>query len=244
MSVLLATTSQFAQVVLELVLAMKSYPEIRASFLTCKISFSVLKLANLLVILNIYSTGQTVLSAAGCLSDIVTLRRTLNARLTEYGNYFSNNIDNFVFLKLKYMSIAIIEKCIRTLNDMKINFCYFRYENSHAVKMSGKAVSQLLSTTLYHRRFFHITPFAWSLVSTRKVLPYILYIIKLFVFNGQNKLYIGKGAVYVYDAVGSFKRDEYGCMGSGQNFFVMPILDNLVTHKSFKINHTYLKSLR
>ena len=33
--------------------------------------------------------------------------------------------------------------------------------------------------------------------------------------------------MYGYDAVGSFKRDEYGAMGSGQNF-VMPILDNLV----------------
>lgn len=39
--------------------------------------------------------------------------------------------------------------------------------------------------------------------------------------------FVGKGAVYGYDAVGSFKRDEYGCMGSGQNF-IMPLLDNLV----------------
>ena len=39
--------------------------------------------------------------------------------------------------------------------------------------------------------------------------------------------YPGKGAVYGYDAVGSFKRDEYGAMGSGQNF-IMPVLDNLV----------------
>jgi 20S proteasome alpha/beta subunit len=38
----------------------------------------------------------------------------------------------------------------------------------------------------------------------------------------------GRGAVYGYDAVGSFKRDEYGCMGSGQNY-IMPILDNLVS---------------
>ena len=37
----------------------------------------------------------------------------------------------------------------------------------------------------------------------------------------------GVGAVYGYDAVGSFKRDEYGAMGSGQNF-IMPILDNVV----------------
>ena len=44
----------------------------------------------------------------------------------------------------------------------------------------------------------------------------------------------GKGAVYGYDAVGSFKRDDYGAMGSGQNF-VMPILDNLVTANIFVI---------
>ncbi len=37
--------------------------------------------------------------------------------------------------------------------------------------------------------------------------------------------------MYGYDAVGSFKRDDYGCMGSGQNF-IMPILDNLIGHKN------------
>lgn len=41
----------------------------------------------------------------------------------------------------------------------------------------------------------------------------------------------GKGCVFGYDAVGSFKRDEYGCMGSGQNF-IWPLLDNLVGHKN------------
>ena len=34
--------------------------------------------------------------------------------------------------------------------------------------------------------------------------------------------------MYGYDAVGSYKRDDYGCMGSGQNY-IMPILDNLVS---------------
>ena len=38
---------------------------------------------------------------------------------------------------------------------------------------------------------------------------------------------LGKGATYGYDAVGSFKRDDYGVMGSGQNY-LMPILDNMV----------------
>lgn len=41
----------------------------------------------------------------------------------------------------------------------------------------------------------------------------------------------GKGAVYGYDAIGSFKRDDYGAMGSGQKF-VVPILDNLIGHKN------------
>ena len=52
-----------------------------------------------------------------------------------------------------------------------------------------------------------------------------------FIFNGIGLDENGKGATYGYDAVGSFKRDDYGCMGSGQNF-VMPILDNLIGHKN------------
>merc|ERR1719263_1188786 len=73
--------------------------------------------------------------------------------------------------------------------------------------MSPQAVAQLLSVTLYYRRFF----------------PYYAFCL----VGGLDEE--GKGAVYGYDAVGSFKRDAYGCMGSGQNF-VMPLLDNLVGH--------------
>lgn len=111
-------------------------------------------------------TDRTTLSAAGCLSDVITLRRMLQARTTQY-------------------------------------------EHSHAEQMSSQAISQLLSTTLYHRRFF----------------PYYAFCM----VTGLDEN--GKGAVYGYDAVGSFKRDEYGCMGSGQNF-VVPILDNLIGHKN------------
>ncbi len=71
--------------------------------------------------------------------------------------------------------------------------------------MSSPAIAQLLSVTLYYRRFF----------------PYYAFCM----VGGVDEE--GKGAVYGYDAVGSYKRDEYGCMGSGQNF-IMPILDNLV----------------
>ena len=111
-------------------------------------------------------SGQTVLASAGCMTDIVTLRRMLSARLTQY-------------------------------------------EHSMGKTMSSSAAAQLLSVTLYYRRFF----------------PY--YAFNMVAGLDEN----GKGAVYGYDAVGSFKRDDYGAMGSGQNF-LMPILDNLVGHKN------------
>lgn len=75
--------------------------------------------------------------------------------------------------------------------------------------MSTSAAAQLLSVTLYYRRFF----------------PYYAFCM----IAGLD--HEGKGAVYGYDAVGSYKRDEYGAMGSGQNF-VVPLLDNLVGHKN------------
>ena len=81
-----------------------------------------------------------------------------------------------------------------------------QYEHSHAAAMSSSAVAQLLSVTLYYRRFF----------------PYYAFCM----IGGLDEE--GRGAVYGYDAVGSFKRDDYGCMGSGQNY-IMPILDSLVS---------------
>jgi 20S proteasome subunit beta 6 len=110
-------------------------------------------------------TDKTVLTSAGCMSDVVTLRRMLDARLTQYKH--ATNCD-----------------------------------------MSTQSAAQLLGNTLYGRRFF----------------PYYAFCL----MAGLDEE--GKGAVYGYDAVGSFKRDDYGAMGSGQKF-VMPILDHLIGHK-------------
>ena len=116
-----------------------------------------------------------MLAAAGCMSDVTTLRRMLGARLTQY-------------------------------------------EHSHATAMSSSAISQLLSVTLYYRRFF----------------PYYAFCM----VGGLDEE--GKGAVYGYDAVGSYKRDDYGVMGSGQNY-LMPILDNLVSSRdALSLSHAPL----
>ncbi len=96
-----------------------------------------------------------------------------------------------------------------TTFDKLLNVRYTQYYQKCGKVMSSEACAQLVSVTLYGRRF----------------MPY--YAFCLLAGLDVN----GKGAVYGYDAVGSFKRDSYGAMGSGQKF-VMPVLDNLVGRRN------------
>ncbi|XP_061999931.1 proteasome subunit beta type-1 [Rosa rugosa] len=77
------------------------------------------------------------------------------------------------------------------------------YQHQHNKQMSCPAMAQLLSNTLYYKRFF----------------PY-------YAFNVLGGLDTeGKGCVFTYDAVGSYERVGYSAQGSGSTL-IMPFLDN------------------
>ena len=77
------------------------------------------------------------------------------------------------------------------------------FQHQHGKPMSVVAAAQLLSNTLYNKRFF----------------PY-------FTFNIAAGLDDeGRGAVFTYDAIGSYERTGYSCQGSGKDL-MQPVLDN------------------
>jgi len=79
------------------------------------------------------------------------------------------------------------------------------YRLNHDKEMSVHAISQMLSRTLYYRRFF----------------PYYTFNL----LGGVNDK--GEGFVYSYDAIGSFEAEKETVTGSGADL-AMPLLDNLL----------------
>lgn len=83
------------------------------------------------------------------------------------------------------------------------------YRHKHNKDMSTTAIAQLLGNTLYYKRFF----------------PYYCFN----VLAGLDSE--GAGAVFGYDAIGSFERIPYGVTGSG-SALITSILDNQVAFKT------------
>ena len=102
------------------------------------------------------------------------------------------------------------------------------YKHNHEEEMSTPAFAQLLSNTLYYRRFFPY--YAFNLVAGLDEEGIRVLLMGICVHHST---FSGKGAVYNYDAVGSYQRqvDGYSANGSAVKL-IMPLLDNMVTYKS------------
>jgi len=111
-------------------------------------------------------TNKCVIASAGMQSDVKTLHKTLETRITKYRQH-------------------------------------------HHKDMSTPSLAQMLSNTLYYRRFFPFYSFN--------------------VVGGLDDQ--GRGCVYSYDAIGSYERTLYSSSGSGQTL-VIPLLDNQVAFKN------------
>uniref|UniRef100_A0A7S3GE70 Proteasome subunit beta n=1 Tax=Palpitomonas bilix TaxID=652834 RepID=A0A7S3GE70_9EUKA len=80
-----------------------------------------------------------------------------------------------------------------------------QYQQKHGKDMSCHAAANLLSRTLYYKRFF----------------PYYTFNLLVGVDNE------GKGAVYKYDAIGNIEQVPYASAGSGSSL-IQPFMDNQV----------------
>ena len=83
------------------------------------------------------------------------------------------------------------------------------YKYQHGKPISVKACAQRLSTILYSKRFF----------------PYYVHAI----LGGLDE--DGKGALYSYDPVGSYEREQCRAAGAAASL-IMPFLDNQVNFKN------------
>ncbi|CAG9461008.1 unnamed protein product [Pedinophyceae sp. YPF-701] len=143
--------------------------------------------------------GGTVLAVAGedfCIVAASTRMSTGFSILTRERTMVKQLSDNVAIASAGMQADAdTLQKLLHARNVM--------FMHDHKKAMSVTAAAQLLSNTLYYRRFF----------------PY--YTFNLLAGLDEN----GQGAVFTYDAIGSYERTGYGCQGSGKDL-IQPVLDN------------------
>ncbi|KAH9260141.1 hypothetical protein BASA81_001916 [Batrachochytrium salamandrivorans] len=145
--------------------------------------------------------GGAVLAVAG--EDFVVL--AADKRLATGYNIKSRNIDRVH--QLAPQTLLACGGCHADVIALyqELTLRATMYKHKHGVDMGTVAAAQLLSNTLYYRRFFPI--YALAVIAG---------------IDGE-----GKGYVAGYDAVGSYikSREGYQAGGSGASL-LMPILDN------------------
>lgn len=110
---------------------------------------------------------------------------------------------------------------MKTLHKM-LHTRQVMYQHSNRRPLSANATAQLLSNTLYFKRFFpHYTFNMVAGLDDQGTATRRRYTAAV----THNALVTGKGAVYTYDAIGSYERVGYACQGSGKEL-VQPALDN------------------
>jgi len=149
--------------------------------------------------------GGTILAIAG--SDFCVVAS--DTRLSEGFSIHSRDLPKTVCLS----NNTVLASCgfhgdVLTLTSV-LEARQKMYEHEHQKKQSTSAMAAMLSTMLYNRRFF----------------PYYVYN----VIGGLDEQ--GRGAVYSYDPVGSYEREEYRAGGSA-GAILQPLLDNQIGFKN------------
>lgn len=100
------------------------------------------------------------------------------------------------------------------------------YKNQHNKEMSTQSIAQLASTILYGKRFFPYYTFniIGGLDEQGKNQLELFYITHYLIIKG-------KGAVYSFDPVGSFERENYRAGGSAASL-IQPLLDSQIGKKN------------
>jgi len=145
--------------------------------------------------------GGSAVAVAGTGFAIIAADR----RLSKDYNILSRQVSKLVKLTDKAVLASCGMQADRNTLHSILKSRMYDYKINHEKEMSTHALSQMLSRTLYYRRFF----------------PY--YTFNILAGIDEN----GEGQVYVYDAIGSFEGKNHGATGSGVELGT-PMLDSMV----------------